>query len=194
VSHKGLHGIHYTDAPYKESPDIDITHRTMHPKSWWEEKFRTIAPDYPITIMYPRELENDDVEKCIAYPPKKTDDLVKLNIGSFTDMFYYGWINIDIIILDQFAESYGYQFQHHDVTQRLPYDDNNVDLIFSSHLLEHLSREDGAKFLKECARVLKPNGVIRISTPDAEKLSSEYINGQIWQYKYFFIHFVYLYN
>ena len=190
VSEAGLHGIHYTDAPYKESPDIDVTHRTMHPKSWWQEKFREIAPDYNALIMYPRELENDDDVKCIAYPPKSPDNLVKLNIGSFMDMFYYGWTNIDIIDLRQFAESYGYIFKVMDVTNRLyhsdgrSYEDNSVDLIFSSHLLEHLSREEGAKFLKECHRVLKKDGVIRISTPDAERLSSEYINGQIWMYKY----------
>ena len=183
VSIAGLHGIHYTGAPYKESPDIDITHYTMHSKEWWEEKFKLLAPEYKVTIMYPRELENDDVEKCIAYPPKPPDNLVKLNIGSFMDMFY-NWINIDIIDLRQFAESYGYQFQQHDVTQRLPCEDNSIDLIFSSHLLEHLSREEGAKFLKECHRALKPNGIIRIITPDAEILTTEYLNGEIWKYKY----------
>jgi len=184
VSKRGFHGIHYTDSPYEESKDIDVTHCTMHTKQWWVDKFNELAPGYNVVIDYPRTIENDDPEKCIAYPPETSDSLVKLNLGCFQDMFYHGWINIDIINLEQFAKSQGYLFQPADVTKGLGYADGGCDIIFSSHLLEHLTREEGKNFLKECYRVLKPGGIIRISTPNAMTLSIEYINDGIWQNKY----------
>lgn len=43
--------------------------------------------------------------------------------------------------------------------------------------MEHLSREDGRKFLDECFRVLKPGGLIRIVVPDLKVIISAY-NGE----------------
>jgi glycosyltransferase involved in cell wall biosynthesis len=52
-------------------------------------------------------------------------------------------------------------------------------LIVASHFLEHLDRQEGAVFLKECYRVLKPNGIIRITVPDARILAQYYLDGLI---------------
>jgi predicted SAM-dependent methyltransferase len=41
-------------------------------------------------------------------------------------------------------------------------------------MIEHLSRNDGDRFLRECFRVLEPRGVIRLSTPDAERFLRSY--------------------
>jgi len=62
-----------------------------------------------------------------------------------------------------------------DVTRGLPYRDNTVDLIHVSHLLEHLSQQQGEKLLLECRRVLKPGGVIRIAVPDLFRAAKEYV-------------------
>jgi predicted SAM-dependent methyltransferase len=59
-----------------------------------------------------------------------------------------------------------------------------VDYIITNHLIEHLTRGDGKKLLKECYRVMKPDGVIRISTPDARKITKEYIDMKIMDYRY----------
>jgi len=185
VSKRGLHGIHYTPAPYDEQNiDVDITHCTMHSKEWWINKFQEIAPDYEAIIKYPRDLEYDKPEQ---HPPvshiEQTDDgLVKLNIGSFTDMFYYNWMNIDILDLTEFCKSQSYHFIQHDVTKGILFEDNKVDLIFTSHFLEHIDRAQGKQFLKECYRVMKPGGVIRISVPNALLLTSEYIASDIKKY------------
>ena len=53
-----------------------------------------------------------------------------------------------------------------DATKPYPLDSNGFDYIFSEHLIEHLSYQDGLLMLKECFRVLKDGGKIRISTPD----------------------------
>ena len=185
VSKRGLHGIHFTPAPYDEKDiDVDITHCTMHSKDWWINKFRTIAPDYKVIIDYPRDLEYEQPEQ---HPPvshiDQTDDgLIKLNIGSFKDMFYFNWMNIDILDITGFCKSQAYHFLQKDITEGIPYKDNEVDLIFTSHFLEHIDRAQGKTFLKECHRVMKPGGVIRISVPNALLLTSEYIASDIRKY------------
>jgi ubiquinone/menaquinone biosynthesis C-methylase UbiE len=53
-----------------------------------------------------------------------------------------------------------------DVSRRLPYENDSVDRIYSSHLLEHIPRDKGEYLLGECYRVLKANGVFRLVVPD----------------------------
>lgn len=48
-----------------------------------------------------------------------------------------------------------------------PWPDESADGILLSHYLEHWTTQDALKQLKECYRVLKPGGVVRISVPDA---------------------------
>ena len=54
----------------------------------------------------------------------------------------------------------------HNLTRPFPWKDAEADIAYTSHTLEHLSKEDGIAFLKECHRVLKTNGIIRIIVPD----------------------------
>jgi len=64
-----------------------------------------------------------------------------------------------------------------DVRKKLRFKDNSVDYIYNSHLLEHLFPDEGLHFLKECYRILKPGGLIRIVIPDLEGIARRYING-----------------
>ena len=57
----------------------------------------------------------------------------------------------------------------------MPFDDNEVDVIYSSHFLEHLFPEDAKRFLMECFRVLRKRGVLRVHVPDLENICREYI-------------------
>jgi SAM-dependent methyltransferase len=51
--------------------------------------------------------------------------------------------------------------------ERLPYPDESMDAIIFSHVIEHLHSIDNA--LLEINRVLAPNGLLFIETPDYEK-------------------------
>jgi predicted SAM-dependent methyltransferase len=42
-------------------------------------------------------------------------------------------------------------------------------------VIEHVSKDDAHYLLKECHRVLQPGGVLRLSTPDAEKFLRSYV-------------------
>jgi predicted SAM-dependent methyltransferase len=65
-----------------------------------------------------------------------------------------------------------------DVRKGIPYPDNSARFVYSSHMIEHLSRWQALELLGECRRVLAPGGVIRIATPDLAQLVDEYRAGE----------------
>ena len=58
---------------------------------------------------------------------------------------------------------------------RLPVADGAAALVYSSHFLEHVPRDLVPGFLRECWRVLRPGGVVRLVLPDLENLAREYL-------------------
>ena len=65
--------------------------------------------------------------------------------------------------------------EYADAVKRLPFPDNSVEVIYSSHMLEHLDRREVAMFLREAWRILQPGGIIRIAVPDLQKLVYTYL-------------------
>lgn len=61
-----------------------------------------------------------------------------------------------------------------DATKRLPFADSSVEVIYTSHMLEHLDQEQAKAFIREAYRVLQINGIIRIAVPDIKKLIDQY--------------------
>lgn len=57
-----------------------------------------------------------------------------------------------------------------DATKDFPIPSASFDFIYAEHMIEHISFEDGQNMLKECHRILKPGGVVRIVTPCLEFL------------------------
>lgn len=70
-----------------------------------------------------------------------------------------------------------------DLRDPLPHQNNSVEFIFTEHFLEHLTRDEALKLLKECHRVLIPNGKIRVTVPDLEQLAKYYLDGHITEWK-----------
>jgi len=48
----------------------------------------------------------------------------------------------------------------------IPEKDGSVDLIYCSHTLEHLNEISSIRFIKECHRLLKKGGVMRVALPN----------------------------
>lgn len=82
---------------------------------------------------------------------------IKLHLGCGS-VYKPGWINID---LDSPKADV-----LQDLTSPLPYEDDSVELIYSEHFIEHITRAQARDFLKECRRVLSDSGTLRLSTPD----------------------------
>jgi len=70
-----------------------------------------------------------------------------------------GWVNLDNV-------KYPGVDKVVDVTRGLPYKD--VSLIFAEHFIEHLAYADALKLMRECRRVLRDDGVLRLSTPNLD--------------------------
>jgi predicted SAM-dependent methyltransferase len=70
-----------------------------------------------------------------------------------------GWINID-------NQKYPGVDKVLDVTKKLPFKD--VEFIFAEHFIEHINYPDAVKLLSECRRALRPDGVLRLSTPNLD--------------------------
>lgn len=83
-----------------------------------------------------------------------------LNIGCGS-RFHEDWVNMDIV-------PHGYGTLVHNAATGLPFPDNSFEAVYHSHVLEHLPRRDAPFLLRECLRVLKPGGIIRVAVPDLE--------------------------
>ena len=46
--------------------------------------------------------------------------------------------------------------------------DEPVDVIYSEHFIEHLNRDEGIEYFRECFRILKPNGLLRTAWPSMD--------------------------
>jgi predicted SAM-dependent methyltransferase len=82
----------------------------------------------------------------------------RLHIGSGA-VRLPGWVNVDnqrMAGVDRVV----------DVTYGLPFRD--VRFIFAEHFLEHLAYAEAMYFLRECRRVLREDGVLRLSTPNLD--------------------------
>jgi len=135
---------------------------------------------------------------------KPNASVIKVNLGSGLRVAH-GWINIDgslsalVSKLPVPAPKISYRlssvkqwnsqdeyihilrnhtFVFHNLSYGIPLPDNSVDYLYSSHMLEHLFREDAERLLGEAFRVLKRGGRIRICVPDLEYAISLYQQGE----------------
>jgi len=65
-----------------------------------------------------------------------------------------------------------------DATNRIPLTDSTAEVIYSSHMLEHLSRDGAKLFLKEALRVLDNGGVLRVAVPDLQFHVNNFISNK----------------
>ena len=126
-----------------------------------------------------------------ASPERRSEATeVKLNLGCGPNVFP-GWVNIDREFpreyleyltthgpdarmpetqrkLSEYLHAGGYiDFRVHDLRRGLTYATDTVDLIYLGQVVEHLNPVyEALALMKECRRVLKPGGILRIATPD----------------------------
>lgn len=78
-----------------------------------------------------------------------------------------GWVNID---LAGDPVEVPWNLKH-----PLPFPDGSADAVFSEHLLEHIPLFGVVDVLRECHRVLKPGGIMRVGVPDAGRMLESYV-------------------
>ncbi len=96
---------------------------------------------------------------------------IKLNIGSGcvsgTPFVKSDWLNIDNTWTPE-DEGWpkGGAYQNFDIRESWPIEDDSVECIFASHIIEHIKYDELLLVFSECHRVLKEGHPIRIVCPD----------------------------
>jgi SAM-dependent methyltransferase len=122
------------------------------------------------------------------------ESTIRVNLGC-GETVPEGWINVDYSIgarlvrvpvlkvilrwLGLFNADWSDRVLIHDLRTTLPWTDNSIDAVYSSHTLEHMTLEDGSSLLRECYRSLKSGGAIRIVVPDLEDMVQAYAAGNL---------------
>lgn len=91
----------------------------------------------------------------------------KIHLGCGSKDFGSEWFHVD---LDR-------SFSHVEWSNilSLPYKKDQVDLIYASHLLEHLFPDEAKMALMHWRDILKPGGILRLAVPNFEKIAKLYL-------------------
>lgn len=100
-------------------------------------------------------------------------DVRKLQLGA-AENIRPGWLNTDL-----HGYGHGEELVYLDVRKPFPLPDRSFDLVYSEHMLEHLTYAEGQRCLRQCFRVLRPGGTIRTATPSLERLARLYDGGPV---------------
>jgi SAM-dependent methyltransferase len=120
--------------------------------------------------------------------------MIKLNLGCGKQVVD-GWTNVDYALgarlattpvlgpavrkLKLFRMEWNPKIHIHDLTKPLPWAAGSVDACYTSHTVEHMSRDEGASLVREAFRVLKPGGVLRVVVPDLHAFVGHYRDGTL---------------
>ena len=88
---------------------------------------------------------------------------MKIELGAFEKR--PGWVTMDRDPRSDYP---------HDFRFPLPFMDNSIDGIYSSHLLEHIPHNGIIQLLRECFRVLKPGYLFEAAVPNAKLYIDRY--------------------
>jgi hypothetical protein len=107
---------------------------------------------------------------------------MKLNLGC-GQVRPLGWWNGDSSF-NSLLQKYGIMLrstkysapaEYIDLRKPWPFKSGSVQVLYASHLFEHLNEFEASYFLEEAARVLARGAVIRIVVPDMNALAREYV-------------------
>lgn len=71
----------------------------------------------------------------------------------------------------------------HNLKKKLPFNDNDADFVYISHVLEHFRKYEGQRLIQECFRIMKKGAIIRVVVPDLKILAKRYVENDIEYYK-----------
>lgn len=118
---------------------------------------------------------------------------MKLHLGCGT-VIADGWVNVDnatgahvrkLPIIGAvagkllFRTPWSPDIVFQDLRKPFRWADGTVDVIYTSNTIEHLKKRDGENCLRECARVLRPGGILRVVVPDLKGYVEDYLAGRV---------------
>jgi len=134
-----------------------------HPRKWMSEE---IVDLYDYFLFEWLSLTGRLFQKKLYEYP----DLEYINFGCsiLSDRKFPGFLNVDFF---KFKKEIDLAL---DLRFPVPLKSRAWRGIYAHHLLEHLPYKRACSFLKECYRLLRPGGILRIIVPDGEKIMRLY--------------------
>lgn len=150
-------GAYYTvRAIYNRLPDLqEVFISEEDDLSWSTSRFQLIHRKDIV------ELLDESITEKLNKPP------LKLHLGCYNKKIH-NFINVDIrpeVNADVTD----------DCMKLTKFENNSVDLIYTSHMMEHTTRQGSMEAFKRYYEVLKSGGEIYISVPDLEMVFRHYI-------------------
>jgi SAM-dependent methyltransferase len=106
---------------------------------------------------------NDSIGTSI---PAREHGYALLNLGC-GGASHPAFVNVDLVA--------GPGIIGHDLTQGIPFPNATFDLVYHSTMLSTMRPADALMLTRECRRVLKPGGVLRVVTEDLEQMCRVYL-------------------
>lgn len=116
-----------------------------------------------------------------------TDSLVRLQYGSGWHA-PVSWLNFDSSptlrferlplvgrLITKNDERFPSNIRYGNIVTGLPVPDQSADLVYCSHVLEHLTYEDCVTAIRNTWRVLKPGGTWRLVLPDLRPIAARFV-------------------
>lgn len=149
----------YSDVTPSNNCKGRITEHFRNTRRKFERYTRTIAQYHLEEFVLPDE-QTLQIERYLKHAPVKG-----LHLGCGPNLLE-GWLNTDTHPIKGAI--------YLDAAHPFPLADGVLDYIFTEHMLEHLSYEDGKYMLQECFRTLKQGGILRVTLPTLDFLIKLY--------------------
>jgi len=120
-----------------------------------------------VSCVQPIPTQNEQAEeaKCLIEIYLKSHQIRKLQLRARSNSLK-GWLNTD------YGRPHSCVFL--DITKPFPIADSSFDYIFGEHMIEHISYHEGLFLFRECYRILREGGKIRIATPNLKTFINLY--------------------
>ena len=130
-------------------------------------RLRTVLRKIPLVVVLKQSMTTKMLQLRSRSRWKKLsrEQVIKLELGAGRKKGGNGWTTVDITGADI----------NHDLRRGIPLGDESVDVIYTSHLLEHLPYPHLITFLGECRRVLKSDGQFSVCVPDMGSYIKSYV-------------------
>lgn len=90
-----------------------------------------------------------------------------LNVGCGSS-FHPDWHNLDL-------NPPSPEVTRWNLSQGIPFPSASFEAVYHSHVLEHFPKAQGEALIRDCERILKSGGILRIAIPDLEQIARVYL-------------------
>lgn len=124
-----------------------------------------------------RKTENESLKLNLGCGPSGLNTWINYDWGILPVLSKFSFLREILVNFKILPKNYELKWptiKLFDIRKKLPFKDQSVDFIYCSHVLEHFEVWEAQKILKECKRVLKKGGWLRLVVPDIKKMINIY--------------------